>query len=66
MVHSLELMVHSLELNSKCVQIGFIISNLEIWNIAHLPVVFYNSCLEAFSIACLLSKYFLLNLRIAV
>lgn len=63
MVHSLELMVHSLELNSNCVQIGFIISNLEIWNIAHLPVVFYNNCLEAFSIACLLSKYFLLNLR---
>lgn len=68
MVHSLELMVHSLEMNSNCVQIGFIFSNLEIWNIAHLRIVFYNSCLELFFFQfCLLSKHFFFsNLRISV
>lgn len=68
MVHSLELMVHSLEMNSNCVQIGFIFSNLEIWNIAHLRIVFYNSCLELFFFNCLfvIKTLFFSNLRISV
>lgn len=68
MVHSLELMVHSLEMNSNCVQIGFIFSNLEIWNIAHLRIVFYNSFLELFFFNCLfvIKTLFFSNLRISV
>lgn len=69
MVHSLELMVHSLEMNSNCVQIGFIFSNLEIWNIAHMRIVFYNSCLELFFfqlLVCYQNTFFFSNLRISV
>lgn len=54
-------MVHSLELNSNCVQIGFIFNNLEIWKIAHFYKVFYNKLFRGFFNGLFVIKMFCLK-----